>query len=124
MRRGDTDKLIELKRRSLRSDPDVFYLTDEEVHGDRWASFLNNKNITYTVCAEDAGRLIGYASLQKHGLKKIRHKFKLVYLYVEPSRRRFGVGNGIMSSIAAHADMLRMQIVLTLLANNRSAKDL
>jgi ribosomal protein S18 acetylase RimI-like enzyme len=117
-----------LRLEALQSHPAAFissYEEENEFPLEKFESRLKEQD-SFTFGAFDNERLIGVVTLVLEKKNKLKHRANIVAMYVDPEKRRYGIGKSLMQEAINKAKTIEgiVQIYLGVTSNNEPAKKL
>jgi ribosomal protein S18 acetylase RimI-like enzyme len=117
-----------LRLEALQSHPEAFsssYEEEKEIPLEIFESRLKEQH-SFTYGAFDNEQLIGVVTLVLEKKNKLKHRANIVAMYVDPQKRRFGIGKSLMLEAINKAKAIEgiVQIYLGVTSNNEPAKKL
>ncbi|MGB0386881.1 MAG: GNAT family N-acetyltransferase [Ardenticatenaceae bacterium] len=122
----DVELYRDLRLDGLRKHPEVFgsdYETAAERPLEEWKERLRHNDgldsVTFLACEDDVS--IGTATIVRGSLTKTRHHGLVFGVYVRPSYRKRGVGQGLMEACTNWASQRGIKILKLAVVNTNSA---
>lgn len=122
----DAELFRDLRLEALRQHPEAFssdYETSAKWPLDKWKERLRGNDgvnsITYLACLDDV--LIGMMGIYRASSAKIRHNGTIWGVYVRPSYRKQGVGQGLIEACAKWASQRGIEIIKLGVVSRNSA---
>jgi ribosomal protein S18 acetylase RimI-like enzyme len=117
-----------LRLEALQTHPEAFsssYEEEKEFPLEIFESRLKEQD-SFTFGAFDNEQLIGAVTLALEKKNKLKHRANIVAMYVDPEKRRFGIGKSLMLEAINKAKTMESikQIYISVASNNEPAKKL
>jgi ribosomal protein S18 acetylase RimI-like enzyme len=117
-----------LRLEALQNHPEAFsssYEEEKEFPLEKFESRLREQD-SFTFGAFDNEQLIGVVTLVLEKKTKLKHRANIAAMYVDPEKRRLGIGKSLMLAAINKAKTMEyiVQIYLTVTSNNEPAKKL
>lgn len=128
VRLDDAEAYRALRLKALQEHPEAFgadYALSEARPIEYWTNMMlqgqgNDQRITFV--AEHAGKLVGMMVIMRGDVPKTAHNANIYSVYVDPSARGLGLGDGLMEACLDWAKRQALRLVkLSVVASNASA---
>ncbi|MFC5653600.1 GNAT family N-acetyltransferase [Paenibacillus solisilvae] len=124
----DAETYRNFRLEALLNHPEAFSSSYEEEKEFSLESFERrlNDDHSFTFGMFDNGQLMGIVTLVLENRLKLQHRAKIVGMYVEPAKRRSGIGKQLMLEAIKKAKESKgvEQIYLSVISNNEPARQL
>jgi ribosomal protein S18 acetylase RimI-like enzyme len=124
----DAEIYRNIRLKALINHPEAFSASFAEENAFPIERFENRliEGITFTFGAIVHDKLLGVVTLVLEQRNKLKHRANIVGMYVDPEKRRSGIGRSLMVEAMSKAKEIEFieQIYLTVTASNQPAKNL